>query len=198
MPDAKGERSEGTALDSLPKFLEGFEQMPKLMLEGMLQQAESEDEKEVLRILGGTLAIQFSEVTGYIRERSSRLSAQQQRDTEQVLRLTAAGSVTASGSRLAVNLETQVAKIGLVGIIREIKKIIRMLLEAFGIKIPKWLDAVLTLIDELVNLFSSTGSPGLANTLSRMEQDYLAELTHLSRLQRENELRSELDSEENS
>ena len=105
--------------------------------------------------------------------------------------------MTASASKLAINLAPQVAKIGLVGIIREIKKIITMLLDAFGIKIPKWLAAVFTLIDELANLFSSTGSPGLASTLSRMEQDYLAELTHLSRLQRENELRSEFDSEEN-
>jgi len=166
MSDAKGERTEGAALDLLSKFLGEFEQLPKLMLEGMLQQAETEDEKEVLRALGGTLATQFSEVTGYIRERSGRLSAQQQQETEQVLRLTAAGSLVASGSRLAINLAPQVAKIGLVGIVMEIKKIIRMLLEAFGIKLPKWLEFLFLVIDQLMNLFTSTGSPSLATTLS--------------------------------
>lgn len=72
-----------------------------------------------------------------------------------------------------------------------------MLLEAFGIKIPKWLEVLFLLIDEIVKLFFSTGSPSLASILSRMEQDYLAELTQVSRLQRENDLRSELDNEEN-
>lgn len=198
MPDAKVERSEGAALDLLSKFLRELEQLPKLMLEGMLQQAETEDEKEVLQAIGGTLASQFSEVTGYIRERSGRLSVQQQRETEEVLRLTMAGPLVASGSRLAANLAPQVAKIGLVGIVKEIKKIIQMLLEAFGIKLPKWFNFLSLVIDQLLNLFISTGSPSLAGTLSRMEQDYLAELTHLARLRRENELRPELDSEDNS
>jgi len=143
------------------------------------------------------LATHFSEVTGYIRERSSRLSAQQLHKTDQVLRLTAAGPLVASGSRLAVNLAPQVAKIGLVGIAMEIKKIIRMLLEVFGIKLPKWFEFLLILIDQVIKLFISTGSPSLAGTLSRMEQDSLAELTHLARLRRENGLRSELDNEEN-
>jgi hypothetical protein len=197
MADAKVDKTDTTPTDLLSEFLRGLVQLPKVMVDGMLNQAESEDEREVIRTLGNTLSNQFSELTVYIRERSGKLSAQQRQESEQVLRLSSAGSLIASGSSLAANLAPQVAKIGLVGIIREIKKIIRMLLEAFGIKIPKWLDILLTLIDELVDLFFSTGSPSLASTLSKMEQDYLAELTQLARLQRENELRADLGNEEN-
>lgn len=198
MSDAQGEKREDAGgFDLLSRFLGDLEQLPNLMLEGMLRQAETEDEKEVLRTLGGTLVTQFSELTGYIREHGSRLSAQQQQEAGRVLRLTAAGPLVTSGSRLAANLAPQVAKIGLVGIVREIKKIIRMLAEAFGIKIPKWFEFLLLVIDQLLNLFVSTGSPSLAGTLSRMEQDYLAELTHLARLRRENGARTEDDDEEN-
>jgi hypothetical protein len=198
MADAKGDKTGPAPTDLLSKFLGDLEQLPRIMIDGMLNQAGNEDEKVVIRALGGTLQNQFSELVGFIREQGGdRLSVQQRQESEQVLRLSAAGSLIASGSGLATSLGPQVAKIGLAGIVKEIKKIIPKLLEAFGIKIPKWLDVLLTVIDELLNLFLSTGSPSLAGTLSRMEQDYLAELTHLSRLQRENELRAERDNEEN-
>lgn len=196
MANARGDKADNTPIDLLSKFLGDLGQLPRIMTEGMLNQAENEDEKEVIRSLGGILEGQFSELAGFIRARSGRLSAQQRQDTEQVLRLSSAESVIASGSALAANLVSPVAKIGLAGIIRDIKKIIRMLLEAFGIRIPRWLEVLLLLIDEIVNLFFSTGSPALANTLSRMEQDHLAELTQLARLQRESEVRADLDNEE--
>jgi hypothetical protein len=183
--------------DLLAKFLSDLAQLPKPMLEGMLNQAENEDEKVVLRNLGETLTSQFSELAGFLREGSGRLSAQQRQESEQVLRLSSAGFMFLNINSMAGNLAPQVAKMGVVGIIGEIKKIIRMLLEAFGITLPKWLETLFLLIDQLVNLFFSTGSPALATTLSRMEQDYLAELTQLSRLQRENELRADLNNEEN-
>jgi len=197
MADVKTDKADTAPTDLLSKFLGDLAQLPKIMVDGMLKQADSEDEKEVIRALGGTLNSQFSELTVYIRERAGKLSVQQKQESEQVLRLSSAGSLIANGSSLAANLTSQVAKIGLVGIVMEIKKIIRMLLEAFGIKIPKWLEVLFLLIDEIVKLFFSTGSPSLASILSRMEQDYLAELTQVSRLQRENDLRSELDNEEN-
>lgn len=197
MADTKGDKTESATTDLLSPFLRDLEKLPGIMVEGMLNQAENEDEKVVLRALGGTLQSQFSELVGFIRERGGRLSAQQKQESDQVLRLSSAGSLIASGSGLSANLGTQVAKIGLAGIIKEIKKIVPMLLEAFGIKIPKWLDALLTVIDELVNLFLSTGSPGLAGILSRMEQDYLKELGDLARLQRERRLQTESDNEEN-
>lgn len=197
MANAKEDKPDTAPTDLLSKFLGDLAQFPKIMVDGMLNQAENEDEKVVIQSLGGTLTSQFSELAGFIRERGGRLSVQQRQESEQVLRLSSAESLIASGSSLAINLAPQVAKIGLVGIVMEIKKIIKMLLEAFGIKIPKWLEVLLLLIDEIVKLLFSTGSPSLASTLSRMEQDYLAELTQLARLQRENELRAELDNEEN-
>lgn len=197
MADAKEDKAGAIPTDLLSQFLQGLDQLPRVMVDGMLNQAENEDEKIVIRTLGEALQSQFQGLAGFIGERAGRLSPQQRQESEQVLRLASAGPLIASGSSLAGNLAPQVAKIGLAGIIREIKKIIRMLLDAFGIKLPKWFDVLLTLIDELVNLFFSTGSPSLAGTLSSMERDHLDELTATVRLQRENELRAERSDDEN-
>ena len=197
MANTKEDRAENIPSDFLSPFLDGLGQLPRLMVDGMLNQAETEDEKQVIRTLGVAIGNQFTELIGYIRERSDTLSAQQREESQRVLRVASANSMIGSGSGLAANLGSQVAKIGLSGIIREIKKIVQMLLDAFGIKIPKWLNALFLVIDELVDLFLSTGSPALAGILSKMEQDHLAERALSVRLQREYELRAELDHEEN-
>lgn len=110
MADVKTDKAETAPTDLLSKFLGDLAQLPKIMVDGMLKQADNEDEKEVIRALGGTLNSQFSELTVYIRERAGKLSVQQKQESEQVLRLSSAGSLIANGSSLAANLTSQVAK----------------------------------------------------------------------------------------
>jgi hypothetical protein len=59
------------------------------------------------------------------------------------------------------------------------------LISLFG-SIPQWLDTLLTMLDEILNLLLSVGSPALASTLSHMHQDYMHELILLARLNKEN------------
>lgn len=196
MPNVKGDQAgPAVPVDLLSTFLEQFGQLGKAIVQGMLKQAENEDEREVIRSLGGTLENQFIELSSYMRDRARRLSSQQRQEVEQFLRISSAVTLVAGGSGLAKNLASPVVRIGLSNIINEIKKIIQHL-GIFGITLPSWVIPLLLLIDEIIHDLFGIGSPRLANTLSRMEQNYLAELTHLSRLQRESQNLNQTNDEE--
>jgi hypothetical protein len=49
MADAKGDKTGPAPLDLLSKFLGDLEQLPRILMDGMLNQAGNEDEKVVSR-----------------------------------------------------------------------------------------------------------------------------------------------------
>ena len=106
-------------------------------------------------------------------------------DTVQQLVLQLPNTLVENGMRVAQNLTTQTAKITLSDIISLIKKIIDKLAVIFGFTLPKWFWPLMELIDEIINFLLSLGLIKLANTLSRRHQDFMSEMTHLKRLQRE-------------
>jgi len=169
----------------LESFLTNFGKFPQLIQEGMLRQSQDEDEKQLISGLGGVLQEQVSSLCEYTLKSSDFLSKQQTFEVQQVLRLTAADTLAGNAQKVAVNLSSTTAKVGAGGIFQELKKIIRMLLDAFGITLPKWLDALINLIDEILNKILSVGSLKLARSLSFMEQDYLGELSQLAKLEHE-------------
>jgi len=169
----------------LESFLTNFGKFPQLIQEGMLRQSQDEDEKQLISGLGGVLQEQVSSLCEYTLKSSDFLSKQQTFEVQQVLRLTAADTLAGNAQKVAVNLSSTTAKVGAGGIFQELKKIIRMLLDAFGITLPKWLDALINLIDEILNKILSVGSLKLARSLSFMEQDYLGELRQLAKLEHE-------------
>jgi hypothetical protein len=80
--------------------------------------------------------------------------------------------------RVANGLKT-IAETGLrifIKILQEVKKIIRVLWELVFGKLPRWLETVLLLIDELANAAASTLFPNLANELSQSEVNHLSEV----------------------
>lgn len=182
--------------DLLSRFLRDLEKLPRTITEGMLRQTENEDERMAIRSFATPMENQLSELAGFIRDRGRRVSAQQVQEANQVLRLSAAVTLVESGSGLAANLASPITKIALAGIVQMVKKIIKDLLPALGISLPGWLNVLLDLIDEVLNRLLSVGSPQLASILSKMERDYLAELTQLSRLQRADKLLSELNGDD--
>lgn len=182
----KAESSSPKPLDeSLQRFLESFEQLPVQMATAMLEQITDEDERQVAESLSSTLSAQVRELCTFVRENAVMLSAQGKVEVSRIMRISAGSSLVRSGQTLASNLTAPSHRIGLSGIFELIKKIIKALLDIFGISLPRWLDKLLDLIDEIVNQLLSIGSPQLGHTLSLKHQDYLGEMVQLERLQRE-------------
>jgi len=112
------------------------------------------------------------------------------------LRLSAANTLAESGLHIAQNLSSQKAKIGISDIIKLIKKIILKLFDVFKIPTPRWLVPLLDLIDEIVDFLVSIGVLKMAHALSVRHQDYMAELTHMKRLQKATMLGNQAEEDE--
>lgn len=65
-----------------------------------------------------------------------------------------------------------------------------------GTSLPKWLDGLLNIIDEIFDAIFSAGSAKMASTLSVQEQNYLSELTQLAKLQQANQFKYQDDEDE--
>jgi hypothetical protein len=163
----------------------------------MLKQTEDADEKEVIRSLGATLENQVSQMSGYLRELAGRLSLQQRQELDLALRLAAAGSVVSSALQLAGKLASPAVKLSLGGIFRENKKILIIILEViFAGRLPGWILWWFLLVDEHYDRLLSVGSSRLAAALSRMEQEFLAEVTQATRWVRESQRFNSTEDEE--
>jgi alkylhydroperoxidase/carboxymuconolactone decarboxylase family protein YurZ len=171
-------------LESLDGFLSRFVDLTSQLTTGMLAQSTDADDKELISSYAEPLREQVSQLSDYIRQAARGTSKQVIEEIGTVLRLTAADALTESGMRIAQNLSSQKAKIGISDIIALIKKIIRALFDILNIRKPRWLEPLLDLIDEIVNFLVSIGVLKLAHTLSKRHQDYMAELTQMKRLQR--------------
>ena len=180
----------------LEQFLIGFQELAKEITEKSIKQANDEDEKTVIQAFSPSVINQVSELNNYIREAANRSSKQQISEIEQVLKVTSGVSLTKNAKGILPSIGSIIGKLGLSRIIKEIKKIIRAIFEALGIKIPKWLDALFNIIDELFDSIFSAGSSKLATILSIQEQNYLAELTQLAKLQQANQYRNQEDEDD--
>ncbi|WP_405225200.1 hypothetical protein [Dokdonia sp. Asnod1-B02] len=89
-----------------------------------------------------------------------------------------------------------VGKLGIDRIIKEIKKIIYTILDMIGIKLPKWLDKIINLIDEIIAFILSGGSSKMMTTFSIQEQNYLNELTQLAKLEQAHQFKFQEDEDE--
>lgn len=191
-----GPRDDG--LEALRQFLNLFEQLPAGITEALLRVAVDDEEKPVVEALGAALGEQVRELSTFVRESATNLSAQGRLDVARVMRWTAGATLAKSGLGLTSDLATPAARLGISEIFDLIKKIIRMLLKILkklGISVPWWVEDLLELINEIKNAFLSRGMPRLAPIFSQNHQNMLAELTQLERLQRESSWR--FASEEN-
>lgn len=185
----KATKMESKHENNLESFLAAFAQLPQQVVDGMLLQSADEDQKTVIKAFGDVLIEQVTELSSYLRSTSSKISAQARIEVDTFLRLSAVNTLLRSARTVATNLASSSAKMSISGIFQEIKKIIEALLGIFGITLPKWVDALLVLIDEIVDWLLSGGSTHLAAALSRAHQNYLGELVQLARLEREHSWR---------
>jgi len=169
----------------MQQFLNLFEQLPAGITEA-LRVAVDNDERPAVEALGAALGEQVRELSTFVRESATNLSAQGRLDVARVMRLTAGTTLANSGLGLTSDLATPGARLGISEIFDLIKKIIRLLLKILkklGISVPWWVEDLLELINEVKNAFLSRGMPRLAPTLSQNHQNMLAELAQLERLQ---------------
>lgn len=162
----------------LKNFTKEIEALPGLLIEALIKNAGDEDEKHIINSLSETLKSQFAELSNSISDLTRKSTKQESVEIEQLLKSSAALDVTKSFKLALPSIGSLFGKLGLQEIIFAIKKIIRALFK----KLPKWLDTVLNIIDEIINLLLGGSSSKTKNILSMAEQNFLKEITLVDKL----------------
>lgn len=179
--------------ETVQTFLSNFSNLITNTTEQSIKLAQDEDEKAVIKAFAPTLIEEVNQLNSFILQYFKKSSLQQKAEIDQVIQISSGISLTENAKSIFPSLGSIIGKLGLSRIVKEIKKIIRMILDALGINLPKWLDAVLNLIDEILDAIFGAGSSKLATILSIQEQNYLSELTHLAKLQQANQFKYQDD-----
>lgn len=168
----------------LQDFIDSLEQIPNDLLNAARKASTNEDEKAVISAFAPSFTNQFKELSAHLAEVSAGASPQKLADAEKLLKMSS-GVPMAQNLKLALpSIGSIFGKLGIDGIIKEIKKIIKFLLEIFHINLPDWVDQLSIIIDEILNDILGGDSIKMKTALSQSEQNYLAELTHHARLQK--------------
>lgn len=168
----------------LQDFLESLEQVPNDVVKAALRASADEDEKMIINSFAPTIINQFRELSLHITEMASFASRQKIADVEKLLKMTSGVSLVKNLKLALPSIGSIIGKLGIDGIIKEIKKIIRFLLEILHINLPNWVDELIILIDQIFAAIFGGSSIKMKTALSQSEQNYLAELTQFSKLQK--------------
>lgn len=180
----------------LREFLRSIEDVPKQIVEAVLKVSENEDEKNVINAFAPAFVNQFRELSVAATERTGIASRQKLNEAEDFLRISS-GNMLADNLKLALpSVGSIVGKLGIAGLIQEIKKVIENLLEILGFRLPEKIWAIVNLIDELLHNVLGVGSIKTRNALSQMEQNYLAELTQLRKLEKASQFKFQEDEDD--
>ena len=163
----------------LNEFTKELEIIPGTLIKALIENADDEDEKHIINSISPTLKKQFGELSNSINDLASKSTKQESAEMEQLLISSAALDVTKSLKLGLPSIGSLFGKLGLQEIIFAIKKIIRAL---FGKKLPPWLDTVLNIIDEIINMLLGGSSSKTKNILSMAEQNFIKEITLVAKL----------------
>jgi hypothetical protein len=168
----------------LNEFLNSIIQMPVDLVNAALDAAQDDDEKNIINAFAPVVTSQFKEISTQLRELSLKASTQRKSEAENFLKLSSANTLV-SGMKLALpSIGSLIGKLGIDGIIKEIKKIIEELSKIFNWNIGEKIWKLINLIDEIIAIILSGGLLKFKNALSQTEQNYLSELTQLAKLQK--------------
>lgn len=182
-------------MELLNQFAQRLLELPNALIEGILAATDNEDEKAIIRAYATALNVQFNEISQLLIESGERAPLQSQAEVERFIRVSAALDLVEGAKAIAGNIASTAGRIGLFGIFQEIKKIIKFILELLNL--PPWLNDLILLLDQIVKNMLGLGSRSMAETLSRMEQNFLAELSELATLKREESYLFDQTDEEN-
>lgn len=166
----------------LSEFNQKIVRVPIDITDALLKLSNDEDERNVINSFAPTLVNQFKELSVFIEDHSKKATRQGIADVEQFLRISSANSLVDNLRLSLPSIGSVVGKLGIDGIVKEIKKIIKFILGFFGVLLPPWVDELLLLIDQILKAILGGGSIKMMNALSQAEQNYLSELTHLAKL----------------
>lgn len=166
------------------EFFVGFQQIPNDILGALLKISNDEDERTIISSLQPTLLNQFKEVSLNATQLFEKAPKQTLTEVEKVLKISSANSVLKSLKQSLPSIGSLIGKLGINEIVHAVKKIIRKIFELLNKEMPKWLDAIFIIIDEIFNMLFGGTSAKLKNLFSLSEQNFLSELTHLTRLEK--------------
>jgi len=166
----------------LQEFFNEFEDFVKSFVSAAVKTAEDEDERGLINTFGPTSISQIGELKSFVLQRAERASSAQRNEAEVALRMSSGIQLAKNAKGLLGNIRSFIGSLGIGKIFEELKKIVRLIIKAFGWTIPPWLDTLFVIIDEIVEAILGAKSQKLATALSRQAQNYLAEITHLERL----------------
>lgn len=180
----------------LTEFLQKFEKIPTEIVDALLKVTEDEDEKNVINSFAPTFKNQFRELSLFVSEKSGMATKQGLVEAETFMRVSSGNTLASNLSFALPSIGSNIGKLGIAGIVQEIKKIIMAILDLIGIKLPKWIHGLINLIDEILNKLLGRESINMRNALSQMERNFLDELTGVAKLEKASLFKHQMDEEE--
>lgn len=139
-----------------PQFLRAYADFTRTLVDRIYETNDDPDTIGAVRILGPVAVEQAAQLSRAAEEMYEQLGPAEREIVERQLKLTAAMTLVRgmneSVSRAGANSKIS---LGLITVIVEaIKKIIRLIFELLGKPIPKWLDILLQIIDNILRILS--------------------------------------------
>ena len=120
----------------------------------------------------------------YFNELALNAPKQKLFEAENLLKMTSGVSLAQNLKIALPSISSIIGKLGIKGIILEIKKLIKFLLGIFNINLPGWVDELLLIINQIIDHILGGSSIKTMTALSQKEQNYLTELTIFAKLQK--------------
>lgn len=137
-----------------PEFVRAYADFTRALVDRIQETNDDPDTVGAVRILGPVAVEQAAQLSRAAEEMYERLGPAEREVVERQLRLTAAMTLV-RGMNESVAQPGANSKIGLAlisVIVEAVKKIIRLIFELLGKPIPKWLDILMQIIDNILRL----------------------------------------------
>lgn len=197
MPNERTEPVAGESENLLEATLIAFETYISDIADGASKTTKDEENRLLITTNAKSFQSQFLRLTGFTRSHYARLNSGQKEEVDTFLEIQDGVNLASSGSATAKSAFKKgwfkkFLKWALKWI-KEIKKVLReiiaLILDALGIKFPKWLETIFLLIDELhdalISLLADVFGLDVAkfdSDASRAEVYFLNELYAVERL----------------
>lgn len=168
--------------EGLTSLFKSFEQLARIYGERAADLALEQDSVPLVNHYSDVITEQIRQLGGTLRTAYRASGAETRQQVNDLLQMTAANSL-ASGAREAISAVRTPSSLALAtNPLLLIKKIIRLLAKALGISLPKLVDALLELIDELFGGQAEATSRAAAEQVHRGEIRFLEAQLHLEKL----------------
>jgi hypothetical protein len=139
-----------------PEFVRAYANFTRTLVDRINETNDDPDTVATVRILGPVAVEQAAQLSRAAEEMYEQLAPDEREIVERQLRLTAAMTLVRgmneSVAKAGANSKVSLALIAV--IVEAIKKIIRLIFKLLGKPIPKWLDILLEIIDNILRILT--------------------------------------------